>query len=206
METLPINIFRLTYQHLDGSSLANASILNIHVSNKICNDIFWINKIQYLIPFNRSEIDICKQNNTYKAFYFYLYDSKDRCKDIDEWIFKFTCLGNVEIVNILLNMGNLENMEKYILEDALSEACQENRFEIVKLLIDYGVEVVVLGGLNFQPIMLASENGNIEILKLLLDNLCYSTDDILLNIITASTAVAFSNGRQDILRLISDLN
>ena len=204
MDKLPNNVVREIYKHLDDKTLLISSGINTFIKDKICNDIFWINKIQTLsnkLTLTRTDINLCKRQTNYKQFYFYLSRIIVNEEDFDELVIKFSTYGNTDMVRLILNMADLEYIDKYMLEDALCEACEYNHLETANVLLEYGVNPIVLGGLDYQPIMLATENANYDMVKLLLAKVNINHDQYD-GVVTAASSLAFSNGRLNISSLL----
>ena len=187
METLPIDIIRLTYEYLDDVSLAKACMVNSTFSTKICNHTFWINKIIKKFGLSIDDIDNYKNNNTYWAYYLFLSDKLDD-DDVDDVLLDSSASGRIDLVKITLNRG------ANLYDDAITEAAFHGHDDIVKLILTYddddidsallysvfgeNVSTILLllnrgADVNFnfgEPLRFAAERENLTITKLLLEH------------------------------------
>jgi ankyrin repeat protein len=78
-------------------------------------------------------------------------------------------LGNLEIVESLLDYGADINISDYIGKSPLLVACQHKNLEITKILLNRGAQVNVATCTGTTPLILACEWGNVEVVNMILD-------------------------------------
>nr|KAG5694252.1 hypothetical protein BaRGS_021567 [Batillaria attramentaria] len=92
--------------------------------------------------------------------------------DIDgDTPFAAACYSSVDVVEMLLKLNPRPDIEikgQYN-QTPLLVACYANKTSIVRVLLDHGAQVNVVGNLNgYTPLLLACQKGNAEVLKMLL--------------------------------------
>jgi len=195
METLPIDLLRLTYEYLDDASLAHACMINSSFSRKICNNNFWINKIINKYSLSIEEIDKYKGNNTYWSYYLFLSDNVEN-QDTRVVLVDAAARGRLDLVKIAIDRGGYSSDEDiYIYNDAITDAAFHGNDDIVlyilnqnqnidkedaliyatmgdqkstiKLFLDRGADIHY----NFdEPLRSAAEDENIGLVEFLLRN------------------------------------
>lgn len=87
-------------------------------------------------------------------------------KDIRGWtpLKVAVSMGNIEIVEILLNNG-----ASTYLSNPLLLACVNKDVEIIKLFFQYGADVNISDSNGWTPLMVAAQQGSLEIVQLLLE-------------------------------------
>merc|ERR1712127_172329 len=86
-------------------------------------------------------------------------------------------IGNLEIVQLLLDKGADFNIVNIAGNSALSHAVINNEYEIVYLLLEIGTTLETINEQGFSPLKISIRKGDLKMTKLFLD-CCYQDDDI----------------------------
>lgn len=237
MESLPSDVLRHVLNFLGDDEITNACIINKNFSEKICNNMFWVNKIVNKYKLTREEIDTYASAisfGTYKpvginyaAYYLYLTKTLEDLKRLYGLYWHhlaYDGLSSDKPDLVLIGMRNDNknsdmvyydairrqiNMVRLLLDNkipipqnALREAVHRDSPEMVKLLLDNGVNPMGPANLllEYTPIMWAitgNYSNKLEMVKLLLDagiNVHIDNDRLL--------EVATQKGDQKLIQLL----
>ena len=163
MNNFPPNIIRYIYDFLDDEDLAGACVVNKEFSEKICNNIFWLNKIIKKYPFlTKNDIDSSRGKNTYWAYYLNISSLEDGFNP-DGVLFAGVDLNRIDLIKISMNRG------AKVTRSLMNVAAQKSNPVIFNYLLDTQEhdeeDKEELFSLFLIP---AARGGNIEVLKLLL--------------------------------------
>jgi len=81
IEMIPKDVLQLTLGHLDDESLAIMCMANQNFARNICNDTFWLNKLERRFMIDINYADLVKGDNTYWGLYNYLSGTKLKNQD-----------------------------------------------------------------------------------------------------------------------------
>ncbi|OUM61484.1 hypothetical protein PIROE2DRAFT_12481, partial [Piromyces sp. E2] len=163
-----------------------------------------LNKIKNHDLFKKESIESLNEKDIYVRFCAFAIDTND--KDLmDNWtllniLFKYSRFFDTEVIIEFclcyknkqpLSKNDLENIiSKYKIEpdyegDYLYQACKKRNDKMVKFLIEHGVNTNEEIHFSNLPLTLASEDGNLAIVKLLVEH-----------------AVSCENGHEDIVKYL----
>jgi len=140
MDPNALEALKLAYGYLDDISLAEACVLNSQTAEKICNSRFWIDKIQSKYHFPLKDIDLYKGDNTYWAYYVFLYKNTQDF-DANKIIRRGAIINREDLVRIGLNRGADEKSK----QTALHYAIEKNNLNIVKYIVELGYDIPIIG-------------------------------------------------------------
>ncbi|KAG5793238.1 hypothetical protein H9Q69_007716 [Fusarium xylarioides] len=80
-----------------------------------------------------------------------------------------SCLGKLEVVQLLLDKGADINAQGSHFSNALQAALYWGNLEVIQLLLDKGADINIQGGHFSNALQAASYEGNLEVIQLLLD-------------------------------------
>lgn len=163
MDSVNADVMRLILNsYLDDADLSSMCMLNRRFNERICTSNFWKNKIVERFGLTGDEIERYRDGNTYWAYYNFL-STLSTTRTPDNLLLYATVKRRLDLLNIAISAGAY--LEKYD-GRVLRFAVQQNYVEIVDRLLQAGSDPNVDVS---DPMDTAINNGNSEIVKLLVD-------------------------------------